>query len=665
MKYPPILIMLFLTALFSCTQEQPEVRSEIILTKEAYPGLELLVFEAKNRTALPSRVVIRNQHDSVIKTYYNNLPGIYTDNNGHLKIELEQGNYNISVYHGIDFLSETFPIEINQLQGVKAEVYLKEWIPLKKLGWINGGGHCHLYTEKENDTALLHKVKRICTAQGVDFLCAAQGWAGYNDSTWEAGYSDFSDQRFLLSYGSEMPKYRTGHTWWIGQKSTRDFFWQTMDENYEKRYFQADTGTHWNFDDLTFLYIPSTEVVQRFKKADQAVAIMAHPTSWWWQERGSISKYTTNVVSYLSFGLLAGKIWDGFVVMGYNHDHYFYQNLWFHILNEGYRIPAISELDQGPNPSDRFYYGSMRTYYKVDDQFSIDAAAEAVRRGCTFVTSGPVILANIDNTYGYGEVIQSNRGKRTLNINAYASGESDDYLSYLIIYRNGEVFKLWDLREQKLRSLQKKVTISEEEDAWYVLKAYGRKSWESTDYLDIMKLCDKDFNENIPPNHGSLMDVCITSPFYFRKGEMADPPHLISDIELTLIDKKGAPINNAEIEILLHGEAINKVTYKGEATNFNMPAGATLKISNNGSVIYRNLYLDYTPHRDLLENLASGKWLDNISAKRTFVPGEVPWEAFKFDETKRILKNVFWEITFQENERDPLWVDFENRFKDI
>ena len=59
-------------------------------------------------------------------------------------------------------------------------------------------------------------------------------------------------------------------------------------------------------------------------------------------QRGEIEKYTTNVASYLSFGLLAGQIWDGLVVMGYNHDHIFYQNLWFNILNQGYQMPAIA-----------------------------------------------------------------------------------------------------------------------------------------------------------------------------------------------------------------------------------------------------------------------------------------------------------------------------------
>ena len=100
-------------------------------------------------------------------------------------------------------------------------------------------------------------------------------------------------------------------------------------------------------------------------QAEDAVALVPHPTSWWWQERDGVEKYTTNVASHLAFGLLSGELWDGLVVMGYDHDHYFYQNLWFHVLNEGYRMTPVAELDGGLEPGTRFYYGAMRTYAHV------------------------------------------------------------------------------------------------------------------------------------------------------------------------------------------------------------------------------------------------------------------------------------------------------------
>jgi hypothetical protein len=161
------------------------------------------------------------------------------------------------------------------------------------------------------------------------------------------------------------------------------------------------------------------------------------------QKRGDIEKYVTNVAVNLSFGLLSGKIWDGVVAMGYDHDHYFYQNLWFNILNLGYRMPGFSELDGGLGKDDKFYYGSMRTYFHIDGDFSVEKIVAAAKNGNSFLTSGPIIMANIDNRFTPGDVISKYSVKRILHINAYASGERDDYLSYVFFFINLKIFKFW------------------------------------------------------------------------------------------------------------------------------------------------------------------------------------------------------------------------------
>ena len=78
--------------------------------------------------------------------------------------------------------------------------------------------------------------------------------------------------------------------------------------------------------------------------------------------------------------------------MGYNHDHYFYQNLWFHVLNEGYRMPALLNWMVDLIRDDNKYYGSMRTYYHIDGKFSIDKLTDAVRKGRTIENPGPYHL---------------------------------------------------------------------------------------------------------------------------------------------------------------------------------------------------------------------------------------------------------------------------------
>ena len=635
------------------------------LQPASFSGIKGKIFDYETGAHLSARIVISSDSGNISRSYYKSLPGFFTEEDGTFEELLKPGNYTLTAFHGIDYESQKIPFTIKQEGGFNAEVYLKPWSPLKKKGWVCGDGHDHLYTEKKPDTEMVATLRKICLAQGIDFVFAAQGWAGYSDTTWKNGYSKFSDDRFTISYGSEMPKYRTGHTWWLGQTSTRNYFWNAMDTSYENHYYQSEQGTTWDFKQLPFPFIPDVEVVQCFKAADNSIAVMAHPTSWWWQKRGNIEKYVTNVAANLSFGLLAGKIWDGIVVMGYNHDHYFYQNLWFHILNEGYRMPAMAELDGGFEKDDNKYYGSMRMYSQITGKFSVDKLTEAVRKGRTFITSGPIILADVDDKYSIGDIVRTTGEKHDLHINAYASGEQDDYLSYVVVYRNGKVFKLWDIRDKKLRQYKTTLSIKEKDKAWYIIKVYGKKAWKNPGHLDVMRVCEKGAEENFADTTKSQMDVAITSPFYFWQPGIKDPGILISKVNLTVSPPhQKQAFKNVTVDIFVNGKKINTIYLKNGKGAFTMPVNGLLKISTEGyTPIFRTLYLDYPPQQQLLEDLASGNWLKKYDSTRKYNPGEVPWEEFHFEKAKQVLSNVDWKIENTRNERDDLWQNFEAIFK--
>jgi hypothetical protein len=628
-----------------------------------FAGIKGKIFDNTTGANLSARIVISDDSGNISNSYYKALPGFFTEEDGTFEELLKPGNYSMSIFHGIDYESQKMSFTIKQEEGFNAQIYLKPWSPLKKKGWVCGDGHDHLYTDKKPDTAMVATLRKICLAQGIDFVCAAQGWAGYNDTTWRNGYARYSDNNFTISYGSEMPKYRTGHTWWLGQTSTRNYFENVMDTSYENHYYQIEQGTTWNFKELTFPFIPDVEVVERFKTADYSIAVMAHPTSWWWQKRGSVEKYVTNVAANLSFGLLAGKIWDGIVVMGYNHDHYFYQNLWFHILNEGYRMPVIAELDGGFEKDDNKYYGSMRTYSNVPGKFSINKLTDAVRKGRTFITSGPVILADVDNKYEIGDVVTINGEKHNLHISAYASGEQDDYLSYIIVYRNGKVFKIWDIRNKRLREFKTTFAITEKEKAWYIIKVYGKSAWKNPEHLDVMRVCDKGPEKNFSDDDKSQKDVAITSPFYFWRPGVKEPKALISKVRLTVIaPSQKQSFKNVTVNVLVNGKNTKTIYLKNGKVEFTMPVNGLLKISAEGyTPVYRTLYLDYPPQQQLLEELATGHWLKKYDSTK-FTPGEVPWKEFHFEKTKQVLSNVEWKIEFTPNERDDLWQNFEAIF---
>jgi hypothetical protein len=613
------------------------------------------VRDAVSHRDLPARVVCRNQNGVVYGSYYKNqVEGFFTQD-GFFQIPLPPGEYEVEIFHGMDYLSQNRRIVIAEDQVVKQTFDLDHWLPLRKLGWINGDGHAHLYTDKRCDDDMLTTVRTICLAQGVDFLCSNQGWAGYDDDTWRHGYDKFSDRDFKLYYGAEMPKYRTGHIWWLGLKSTHGYFAAAMDSMYENRYYRSSKMPHWDFDQLPFPNIPDVHLISRLKALHQVAACIPHPTSWWWEKRGETSKYVTNVCSYLAFGLLAGDL-DALTVMGYNSDHYFYQNLWFHILNAGYRMTPVAELDGGYGENNKFPYGLYRVYYKVGDEVSLPGIVKAVRKGQTMVTSGPVIFASIDNEHEVGTELSADGRAHTLSIEAYASSDAEDYLTFLLLFRNGKIHSLWDLRAEKPRQVRREVVISEQERAWYVVKSYGRNTQADPKLLDVMTVCEQIGSGRLSGAVNPNADVCLTAPFYFRPKE--DEPSAVfqSQIHLEMVDPHTEKrIEKAVISVEVNGRAIDTIRVEGVAA-FTMPVNALLRIQAEGyPTIVRSLYLDYPPHRRLLEKLAAGDWLDQNGWRERMQPGQVPWSAFQFEETIQVLSQVNWVIPLVENERDGAW----------
>ncbi len=623
-----------------------------------FQGIRIRVLDSSTGLSLPARICIYNDQNELQATYYKHLPGLFTNEDGSITVELPVGKYAFTVFHGIDYLSRKHEFEITGTTGIDAVIYLSPWVPLKDLGWINGEGHAHLYSEKKPDPEMLSGVRKICLAQGVDFICASQGWAGATDDTWRVAYGKVTDKDFLMYYGAEMPKYRTGHFWWLGLESTENFFGQAIDSMYETRYYQSPYATHWDFDSLNFVNIPDLELVPRMAASQNAVAIIAHPTRWWMQEREHSVKYTTNAAANLAFSLLSGNLADGLVIMGDFKDHYSYQNLWFQILNLGYRMPAFSELDGGYLPDFKYPFGLMRTYFQVGkiSRDTIQSVVDAVRLGKTFVTTGPVILSNIDGRYGIGDIISPSHTKHIMQIDAFASGDTEDRLSYVLIFRNGKIWKQWDLRKDDTRTFQKKVEILETERAWYVLKAYGKKAWADPENLELMGWYDRTHKAE-----SSDRDVCITSPYYFIPRDRIKPEVLMSDVTLSLSGKHATATGKAEI--ILYGKKIaEEKILKGRA-HFKMPVNAIIKIEvDQAPVVYRSLYIDYEPHLRLMEPLANGDWQKDPRYSQKLFPGYIPWEVFRYEETRKLLSTVQWEISLIQNERDKNREKFAEHF---
>ncbi len=146
---------------------------------------------------------------------------------------------------------------------------------------------------------------------------------------------------------NETPKNRYGHLWYIGYAPVVPG-WHDYSQDRRVAFTEDELGDPaLDQNALTgkaHFRRPYAEVVAE-QRARGALAIYAHPTSWWLDPAGG---FVTNIAADLPPQLLLDGGLDGLTVMGYDAYHRHYQALWFDILDRGYRVPGLAEQDCSP-----------------------------------------------------------------------------------------------------------------------------------------------------------------------------------------------------------------------------------------------------------------------------------------------------------------------------
>ncbi len=511
----------------------------------------------------------------------------------HFSVDLVPGKYTVDISHGFDYAAAHLELEVTPNKAYDLLVTLKPWVKTRERGWYNGEVRTELKSDREFDADLIRFVHKVGRAQGFDLSLAAQNWAGYGEAHWPDAARLGSDKYFQLLFGAEMPRQRFGHTWWIGIDNTCHYIDQTQDSGYSK--FLHSSAPRFTPERYPFTEIPSVEFVPRFKLLKNSVAVHAHPTAWKWQSSPG-ERFVSGISGDLVFDLLSGRLWDGMAVMTHDHHYFLNQKLWFQILNLGYRMTPFceneSEFYKGPRGCE-----NCRTYYYVNDLLTMPSLTEAARRGHTFVTSGPLVFATVDRKLQVGDRIDIDDQSHRMDIEAYASGAFQDHITAVVIWRNGEVFKVWDHRSDRPRHVTHTIDIKETEKSWYVVKVHGNKDTSDPTQLEPV--------DGMKISH----QVAITSPFYFWPKDAREPPPLTTHVKLGVRHQdSGELVQGAVVRVLLLGKEIAKYTTSQGEVAFDMPVNAWLEISKDDITIRRGLFVDYRPYSKILYRLISGEW---------------------------------------------------------
>ncbi len=85
--------------------------------------------------------------------------------------------------------------------------------------------------------------------------------------------------------------------------------------------------------------------------------------------------------------------------------------LWFLLLNHGYRLAATASSDSTFDNPAGGVPGKVRVYTRVEGRLTPQALALATKGGRSFVTSGPLLLFQIDG-HGPGEIIRVDAARK-------------------------------------------------------------------------------------------------------------------------------------------------------------------------------------------------------------------------------------------------------------
>jgi hypothetical protein len=335
-------------------------------------------------------------------------------------------------------------------------VHLKRWSEMAKEGWRSGDVHVHLHYGGEyllgpEDASLVQRAEDV---HFMNMMVANQGSAFVHDSAFFEGRPhELSDGDHILRWGEEYRNDFYGHLCMYG-------ITELVPPIYSG--FRLSEHPH---------DVPANGVAADHCHTVGGTLSYAHPLFGSGDLDRVFARARTVEAKELPVDLALGKI-DALDVMSYPGVELEVARLWYRLLNCGFRLPATAGTDTFMNLASQGRFSNPpagnRVFVEVEGEFTTESWCEAVRRGRTFVTNGPMLRLAVDG-HGIGSEIE-----RTAGAEVVVEGEE---LSYVPIERlelvvNGDVVALGEVKEHGRRASLRH-TLRTDASCWVALRALG------------------------------------------------------------------------------------------------------------------------------------------------------------------------------------------------
>lgn len=151
---------------------------------------------------------------------------------------------------------------------------------------------------------------------------------------------------------------------------------------------------------------------------------------------------------------------------------------WLHLLSRGYYFPLIGSSDSHLTDKKEPGYSRTYVYYEGGEGEHLEwpAIAEAIKKGCSFTSNGPIIDFRIDNQYKPGDTLTALNGR----VDVWVKVECVPWVAVdeVRIIVNGERKMVFPVKvsEATIKKFEEQISLELDRDAYIAVEAFGKKS---------------------------------------------------------------------------------------------------------------------------------------------------------------------------------------------
>ena len=367
---------------------------------------------------------------------------------GEFVVQVPPGRMTVEAVKGFEFFpaSQKVNIEADKLNSVA--LTLRSLTDLSAKGWYSGSTHVHM-----NYGGNLHNTPEnlmfMSAAEDLDIigeLVANKDNRIFDYQFFRGELDPLSTSERLLYFNEEYRPPFYGH---IGLLNLREHLISPFTTGYE--------GTA-----IDSLY-PSNTDIFRIARKQGAIGGYVHP----YLREPSEGNY--GVARGFPVDTALGTL--EFLEVMSGSDHLATARVWHRILNCGFKVTAVGGEDSISNLHRTSLVGTNRTYAFLGPKLDWDVWIEAIRRGRTFVTNGPLLEFSLNGAEAGEEIHLPESGGR---LKVRAAMQSIAPVDKVEILNNGEVVATLPLTEGSKRA-ETAQEIEVKGSGWYTLRAYAEK----------------------------------------------------------------------------------------------------------------------------------------------------------------------------------------------